>query len=287
MHEENEKIVKEFLRDLSARGCSKNTIRGYELDLTKFFEAMDKNYLDITFREIKLYFNEMAGIKSPRTVGRKMASVRSFYRWVEEIKAEEGEKYVPPTKALKSPKMPKRVPKYFTHDEVMRIINAAKCTRDKAVMMLLYSSGMRIDEMYKLNRTDIDWETKSMKVIGKGNKERVSQFNEETKELLLEYLATRNDDNPALFVGKGGGRLSKRTVQKFVSQAGKDAGMKRPVTPHKFRHSLASRLVQNSVPIQVVQSILGHNDISTTQIYACLDNKTVRDAYASVFDKDR
>ncbi|MDP4224816.1 MAG: tyrosine-type recombinase/integrase [Bacteroidota bacterium] len=282
---DNEKIIQEFLREMRTRGRSPNTIGGYTLDLNQFFKSVNKNYLEVTFRDVKNYFNEMTDSKTSRTVARKMAAVRSFYKYIEEIMAEENKQYVPPTKTIKTPKMPKRVPKYLTHEEVLQVINVAHCLRDKAVMWLLYTSACRIDELFKLNRDDMNWDTKSMNVIGKGNKERISQFNEEAKNILLEYLATRTDGNPALFTEKGDLRLSKRTIQKFVRLAGKEAGIKKPVTPHKFRHSLASRMVQNGAPIQAVQALLGHNDIATTQIYAYLDNKTVRNEYNAVFDK--
>ena len=156
----------------------------------------------------------------------------------------------------------------------------------KAIISLLFSSGMRISELWSLNRDTIDFETKQMCIIGKGNKERTCFMNTETKELLLQYLATRNDDNPALFVNRNGERLGRREIQKFFKKAGLDAGIKKPVTPHKMRHSFGSYMVQHGAPIQVVQQCLGHNDVSTTQIYSFLDNKTISDGYRSIFDKE-
>jgi integrase/recombinase XerD len=145
---------------------------------------------------------------------------------------------------------------------------------------------MRISELWSLNKDTIDFDNKQMRIVGKGNKERTCFMNTETKEMLLKYLDSRTDNNTALFVNRNGERLGRREIQKFFKKAGLDAGIKKPVTPHKMRHSFGSRMVQNGAPIQVVQQCLGHQDIATTQIYSFLDNKTITDGYRAVFDKE-
>lgn len=279
---DNEGIIEEFLSMLQLRGCSLNTVNGYRLDLNQFFKAINKQYDEIDFKEVNSYFRLMVNKKSIRTIARKMASVRSFYTWcVDEDYMKED-----PSRKLKSPKMPKRIPKYLTEDEIEQLINAMNSFRDKTVVVFLYTTGLRISEMYALNKDDMDWQTKTVKVLGKGNKERIVPFNERAKNMLLEYIATRDDDNPALFVEKNNLRLSKRSIQKSVKSAGIRAGIKKPVTPHKMRHSYGSHLIQEGVQLQTVSNLMGHSSTNVTEIYAWLSKKQVIDAYSSVFDKE-
>lgn len=279
---ENEKQIRLFLSKLQLKGYSQNTTGGYLRDLTKFFNSVNKEYKDVVWQDVNDYFLLMVDKKKPKSIAREMASVRSFFRWLE--KEEKIQK--DPTTKLETPKMPKRMPKFLTFNEVMAVMDALDSLRNKTVLYLLFVSGMRISELYGINKDDIDWQNKQIRVVGKGNKERFCPFNDRVKSMMEEYLITRTDSNVALFVERGGNRLSRRVIQRFVKEAGIKAGIKKPVTPHKMRHSLASMLVQNGVEIQKVKEILGHNDIATTQIYACLDNKSVRNAYNSVFDKD-
>jgi integrase/recombinase XerD len=279
--ESNEVLLEAFLSSLRLKNNSQNTINGYRVDVSKMFGKIDKHCLQIDSKDLNLYFLGMSS-KAPKTVARSMAAVRSFYRW---LKKNDYLKEIPIDK-LETPKMPKRLPKYLTDEEVRKVIDVIKSHRNKTIVMLLYSSGMRISELWSLNRDTIDFKNKQMRIVGKGNKERTAFLNEETKEMLEKYLASRIDDNPALFVNCNAERLGRREIQKFMKKAGLDAGLKKPVTPHKMRHSFGSRMVQNGAPIQVVQQCLGHNDIATTQIYSFLDNKTISDGYRSVFDKE-
>jgi integrase/recombinase XerD len=279
---DNEKIVEEFLSMLQLRGCSSNTVNGYRLDLNQFFKVLNKKFDEIDFKDVNPYFRTMVGKKSIRTIARKMASVRSFYAWcVDEDYVKED-----PSRKLKSPKMPKRIPKYLTEEEIEQLISAMNSFRDKTVVVFLYTTGLRISEMHALNKDDMDWQTKTVKVLGKGNKERIVPFNERAKNMLLEYLETRDDDNPALFVEKNNLRLSKRSVQKSIKAAGIRAGIKKPVTPHKMRHSYGSHLIQEGIQLQTVSNLMGHSSTNVTEIYAWLSKKQVIDAYSSVFDKE-
>jgi integrase/recombinase XerD len=279
--ESNSILLEAFLSSLRLKNSSLNTINGYRADVQKMFDKVNKDCCEVDSKDLNMYFLGITS-KSPKTVARKMAAVRSFYRW---LKKNDYIKEAPIDK-LETPKMPKRLPKYLTDSEVRQVIDAVKIYRNKTIVMLLYSSGMRISELWSLNRDTIDFENKQMRIVGKGNKERTAFLNQETKDMLEKYLASRTDNNSALFVNHNGERLGRREIQKFMRKAGLDAGLKKPVTPHKMRHSFGSRMVQNGAPIQVVQQCLGHNDIATTQIYSFLDNKTISDGYRSVFDKE-
>jgi integrase/recombinase XerD len=280
---ENTGIIQEFLASMKLRGCSPNTLNGYALDLRQFFKAVDKEYDQIDFRDVNSYFRGMVDKKAVRTIARKMASVRAFYSWC----LDEECIVTDPTRKLKAPKLPKRVPKYLTIEEINALIEAAPSLRDKAVIWLLYTSGLRISEMYALNRSDMNWEGKSMRVVGKGDKERLAHFSDDAKAILLEYLATRDDDNPALFVEKGGERLSRRVVQKMVKGAAERVGINKHVTPHTMRHTFASHLTQQGVQLQTVSKLLGHSSTNVTEIYSWLNQKQLTDAYESVFDKNK
>lgn len=277
----NQELLEAFLSNLKLKNSSENTINGYRFDIQKMFDKINKDCLLVDPKELQRYFLTFKN-NSPKTVARRMAAVRSFYKWLkknDEIKED-------PCSKLETPKMPKKLPKYLTDAEVRQVIDKIKSFRNKTIVMLLYSSGIRISELWSLNRDTIDFETKKMRVTGKGNKERTCFINNETKEMLLKYLESRTDNNQALFVTRDGKRLGRREIQKFVRKAGLDAGLKKPVTPHKMRHSFGSRMVQNGAPIQVVQQCLGHNDIATTQIYSFLNDENILNGYKAVFDKE-
>jgi len=279
--ESNNKLIKNCMSALKLKGSSTNTLRGYERDLQAFFKVVDKDAIKITFKDINPYFlNLMEENKAPRTLARHMAAIRCFYKYLlrnEYIK-------VDPTVKLDSPKLPKRLPEYLTDEQIRQIIDAANCYRDKVIMMVLYTTGARLNEIFQLNRIDIDFKNKKVAVIGKGNKQDFVYLNNEALEMLQKYFDERTDTNPALFVNNKNERLGKRYIQKMVKECGEKVGIT-GVHPHLYRHSLASRMAMDGIQIQTIQEILRHSSISTTQLYAHLNNEKVRGDYDKVFEK--
>jgi integrase/recombinase XerD len=256
-------------------------LSGYERDLFAFFQVVNKNALELDYKTINSYFLDlMTESKAPRTIARHMAALRCLYKFL--LKNE----YIDsdPTVKLESPKLAKRLPEYLLDEQVHLIMDSMKCLRDRCILALLYSSGMRLSELWRLNKNDINWNKKEIKVFGKGSKERIVPFNEETKMLLKQYLDERKDEDSALFVSNNGTRIGKRYIQRTLKERAESIGIK-GVHPHLLRHSLASRLCQNDVPIQEIQEILGHESIQTTTMYSHLNNQKIRNSYDRVYEQ--
>ena len=280
INDENQKLIKAFLNYLKMKGCSINTISGYDADLQAFFKQVNINALQINFKDINPYFlNLMGEGKAPRTINRKMAAIKCFYKFLIKNKHIKDN----PTLKLEGSKLSRKLPEYLTDEQVNQLIDSIECLRNKCIVALLYSSGMRLSEMYILNKNNINWNKKEIKVFGKGAKERIVPFNNKAKQLLLEYLQSRSDECEALFISNQKKRLGKRFIQKMLKEYGEKIGIN-GIHPHLFRHSIASRLCQNDVPIQEIQEILGHADIGTTTIYSHLNNTKVRNSYNRVFE---
>lgn len=277
----NEQLIKNCMSALKLKGYSHNTLSGYQKDLDSFFKVIDKNALSLDYKIINSYFlTLMSEDKSPRTIARHMAALRCFYKFLLKNEFIDSD----PTVKLESPKLSKRLPEYLLDEQVHLIMDSMKCLRDKCILALLYSSGMRLNELWQLNRNDINWDKKEIKVFGKGSKERIVPFNEEAKLLLKEYLDGRIDDNIALLVSTANIRIGKRYIQRMLKESAESVGIF-GVHPHLLRHSLASRLCQNDVPIQEIQEILGHESISTTTMYSHLNSTKIRNSYNRVYEK--
>jgi integrase/recombinase XerD len=174
---------------------------------------------------------------------------------------------------IKQPKVEKRLRKPLSDDVLELLRNVCATDREKAVVEFFYSTGCRLDEVYKLNRDDINWYNKSCMVIGKGNKEREVYISARSALFLKNYLEARRDSNPALFVGvrQPHLRLSGRAIEDIFGELGTRAGIKRKIHPHLMRHTMATNLLRNGASMSAVQGLLGHEDPATTQIYAQLD----------------
>ncbi len=203
-----------------------------------------------------------------------LASIKSFYSWLE------GADLITksPARAIPSIKTPKRVRKPLSHEELEKVRIACKTERERALVEFFYSTGCRLDEVYKLNRDDISWRNESCMVIGKGDKEREVYLNGKSKVHLQKYLVSRKDDNPALFVSERAPhrRLGRRMIEKTFSQLGIRAGINRPVFPHLIRHTTATNALNSGASLTAVQKMLGHENPGTTQIYAELNTTEIR-----------
>jgi integrase/recombinase XerD len=278
---DNEKKIELFINKMKMNGFSQNTLNGYALDVRLFFESVNKNWIDVTSDDLELFFGNLMDKRSKRTVARRMASVKAFYKYV----CEKDEDFKDPTRKLKTPKLDKTLPKYLTSEEESALIESANSVRDRAILLMLYITGMRISELWALNKEDIDFETKRIKVYGKGGKERFVFINNEVCELLKQYFNERTDNDPALFADKYGNRLSRRSVQKFTKRCGQKAGIKKKVTPHCQRHTHATTMLRAGIPLEVIQQDLGHSQLATTLLYAKLNDTAVCDAHENVFGK--
>lgn len=192
---------------------------------------------------------------------------------------------------IKNPKRTKSLPKSLNEKEVKDLIEAVSINeddtpfkikskrRDKVILTLLYSTGLRISELVKLIKRDIDFDERTIRVRGKGDKDRIVLFDENTKEQLMDYIDKDNHESEYIFVNKNGNKLTPRYVQMMIKKYAKEAGIKKKVTPHVLRHSFATHLLKNGVDIRVIQQLLGHSSLSTTQIYTSVDMDTIKTVY--------
>lgn len=254
----------------------KNTLKNYNLHLSSFARFLKRNVEDITTMHIRNYLSDFQYLK-PSSIATKVSVLKSFFGWLfeEEIIQKD------PTRKIKSPKYNKHNPKYLDVDELEMLRDACESPRERSLVECLYATGSRLSEIQNMNISDIDFTNFAAKVIGKGNKERDVFFSLKAIHHLKKYLNSRNDDNNALFVSlrKPYGRLSPRGIQREIEQIAKRSPIKKKVTPHVLRHTFATLSLGNNMDISVISSILGHSDISTTQIYAHVTDENKKYQY--------
>ncbi len=279
--ERNKALVEEFLRNKKLMGLSSKSIQNYNQLLQKYITYCDKLVLDYRpedIREFLSFYQELnnCGNVSLNNVRRILST---FYEYLHT------EEYIlkNPMKAVKHIKEPKRIKKPFSDDEI-EVMRKALLEdydyRDIAIFELLLSSGVRLSELESINRDDLDFDTQTFTVVGKGDKERKCYFGTKAKIALNEYLDTRDDDNPALFVNfqKTHGeirRLGASGIGTFVRELGRYCGIDE-VHPHRFRRTFATRLLHRKMPLEQIQRLLGHDNINTTMIYVNVDEEEVK-----------
>ena len=272
------KIIELFLQSKKLQGFSELSIHGYKLELRKFVDFLEKevgkSMLEIKPAHVRLYLGQNPKLK-PASISRKIAILKSLYKFLI------NEDYIDVNimDKIDTPKTPKSLPKFLTLEEIDAVRKACKSKRDRAIVELMFATGMRLSELQRLNRDDIDFKNNRILVTGKGSKQRYVLFSKNTEKYLKEYLATRKDENEALFLSQRGRRMSHRAIQHLMKQLGEDAGLNKNLHPHKLRHTFGSIGVQNGMNIQAVSTLMGHSSISTTQIYARLTDEYVSKEY--------
>jgi len=301
-------------------GKSFNTIRGYRRDLLQFMEYLEEyeeihNFEEIemmTFRSFIAYLNspkrleevekndknvksienmensdKKAKLKpiSKRSINRKISALRTFFKYLQEIKVIETNKAA----YINVPKFEKELPNVLNRDDLNRlrnVINTEKITgiRDRLIIELLYSSGLRSMELINLSEFMIDIEEREIRVIGKGDKERITFFSENAKKWLIKYIEEKkrqyeNYTREVLIVNSKGKKLTTRSLRRLISAHAHEAGIQKEITPHVFRHSFATELLNNGVDIRYLQELLGHSSIATTQVYTHVTKAFLRDIY--------
>ena len=276
--------IKEFIAFIKIeRGYSANTVKAYQRDLEQFFKYAGAKVTRETVKKYLEYLYEHSF--SVASAERKLACLKSFYHFVI------GEGFIEqdPTSDISLPKKSKLLPKAMSFAETDRLLASARGTsphdlRDAALLELLYATGMRASELVSLNLSDINFAVSFVRCTGKGNKERIIPVGEAAMAALKDYLekgrpAFPQKDQLALFLDKNGERLSRQglwlTVKKYV----KIAGGKEKTSPHTFRHSFATHLLERGADLRSVQEMLGHSDISTTQIYTSVSRERLKKMY--------
>lgn len=283
--------IKNFLNHIKIqRGDSPNTLRAYKKDLEEFFAFTKLKINEIDPMVIRGFISEqIIKGKSKRTVVRKLSSIRSFFSYL----YNEGLIIINPARAVSSLKVKRSLPKFLTVDDTFKLVEAPsedKFTvyRDKAILELLYGCGIRVSELCSLNLDDINFKEGLLKVKGKGNKERIIPIGQKAIGAIKKYFAIRHilrikknfsaQETP-LFINNRGGRLSDRQVRRIVIKYAKAIGVLEKIGPHTLRHTFASHLLMEGADLRVIQELLGHSSLSTTQIYTHIDLKHLMEIY--------
>ena len=273
-----EKIMTEYLNYLkNTKKSSNNTIQAYRRDLNFFFEYLNKNnmdYLKVGYDDVQKYMEELNGEgRKAASVSRRLATLRSFYGFLLKKKLIKAI----PTNKVNTPKVEKKAPMILTADEVEILLsqpksNDLKGIRDKAMLEFAYATGMKVSEIINLDLKDVNL-VDSYVVCNEGYSKRVVPLGRISKEALVEYLDNsrpyllKTEDEKPLFVNIMGNRLTRQGFWKIIKQYQEQAHIDKEITPHVLRHSFATHLLQNGADMRAVQTMLGHTDIASTQVY--------------------
>lgn len=276
VHPDLTEKTKMFIASKKLEGLSPVTLDSYVLELRIFSEHVKKRVSEITTADIRCYLANFDYLKMI-SISRKLSVLKSFFGWLtaEEILLRD------PTSKIKPPKKEKRLPKALTIEELEMMREACETNRQRAFLEVLYATGCRLSEVQALNKSDINYQTMSCRVIGKGNKEREVYFSPKAMYHLRKYLLSRTDECEALFITerKPYRRLGDRGIQREIKKIAKMAGIEKSVSPHTLRHTFATLTLNNGADIAAVQALLGHEDPSTTQIYAQLTEEKKRESH--------
>lgn len=283
-----EKYIEKFIRYLEIeRNYSAHTVLNYKLDLQdfgRFLASPDLEKIDyLTLRKYLAVLKEKN--LGSRTVGRRLSALRSFFRFL----SREGYIKTNPILMLSSPKLDKHLPSFMTEEEVKKLIESAfarneadiQGLRDRAILEAFYSSGLRISELVGLNLDDLDFISGIVKVRGKGKKERIVPIGEAALSAIRKYVEKKKKQSTAIFLNKNSSRITTRGVRYLLVKYLRLAEMKPGVSAHTFRHSFATHLLNRGADLRTVQELLGHANLSTTQIYTHLTTEKLK----SVYDK--
>lgn len=284
-----EDIVKflDYIKD--EKRLSQNTLESYQRDINQYKEYIDENkinYTEANNENVVNYLDYLTDLnKKPSTVSRHLASIRLFYQYLLRNKKVEEE----PTRGIQSPKIEKKAPSILSSQEVSLFLEQPKgedlkSIRDKAMLEVAYATGMRVTEIISLNVDDIDLNASSVTCKSK-NKQRIIPLGKMSLKALEEYmLKARNslikDENEkALFVNINGKRLTRQGFWKIIKYYKEQAHITKDITPHVLRHSFATHLLQNGADLKAIQAMLGHSDISSTQVYMQFQDGALKDVY--------
>ncbi len=285
-----EKQIKLFLEFLeNDKKLSENTLQSYRRDIVQFQEYLDNerlSYSKIDQQEIKKYIEYLKKIgKKTSTISRNLASIRSFYQFLLRNKKVKKD----PTEGMPSPKIDKKAPSILSSDEVELLLEQPsdadlKGIRDKAMLEFAYATGMRVTEIISLNISDVNFE-KSYVVCNSENKKRTIPLGAMSIKALKEYIKNarpvmiKSEDETALFVNVNGKRLTRQGFWKIIKYYKEQAHITKDITPHVLRHSFATHLLQNGADLKSIQMMLGHSDISSTQVYMQFQDDSLKNVY--------
>lgn len=261
-------------------GYSQHTLKAYRLQSNLLIRHLgDIDIEDVTFGQLKKYLVSQEHLK-PASIGHRVRFLKSLFKWAQD----EGLIVGNPSSRLREPKTGVRIPKAMSEEDIELMREGCTSPLEHALIEFMYTTGCRIGEVVTLNRSSIDWETRSVIVRGKGDKEREVYFTIKAGIWIKRYLKSRKDTDVALFVTeRAPHRMSIAQVRYIVKRVAKRAEVEVNVYPHKLRHSYATHLFNNGAPLEGIQTLLGHAKMETTRLYAQLSGQRRRDLYQKYF----
>lgn len=290
---------KQYLQDFKSyliveKNFSKHTSKAYCSDILSYLLWLeDFSCLEVSFAKVRDYLHFIQKFNYKKTtIARKIASIRTFYKYLFRERLVETN----PAINLNAPKRPKSLPKFLTVDEIEKVLNGIKIDtpagfRNRAILELLWATGMRVSELSGLNFGSLNLNSNEITVFGKGSKERIVLVSDRAKTYLNRYLETARSlvakgyrlepttDSSPVFINNTGYRLQDKTIRNVINDVVNSIELPKKVTPHMFRHSFATKLIENGADLRVVQELLGHASISNTQIYTHVSTQHLKDVY--------
>lgn len=283
-------LLSEYLEYIEVeKGLSINTTEAYRRDLTAFIDFCRQNgageIVEIKRSHLNSYILDLRDNNyTPGSVVRKIASLRGFFKWL--VASE----YISvnPALTLEQPKLPKKLPKVMTFDEITQILNSKLNKEESLILELLYGCGLRVSELVNLKLNNIDINSKYIQCYGKGSKERIVPFGKKAQSALKKYLKNRDlivlkynlSESKILLLKENGKPINRQDVYNFIRKQGEK--IHKHISPHTLRHSFATHLLENGADLRIVQELLGHSDVSTTQLYTHITKKRLKDVYFAI-----
>lgn len=280
------------------KNYSELTIKGYLKDLDLFLEYLNENnikkYNDVQYSNIRLYINYLYDLKyNNKTISRHISSLRSFFKYLKHNDVIKNN----PMILVSNPKLNKKLPKYLNFNDVESLLDAyghndCLSIRNSLILEMLYSTGVRVSEIINIKLRDVSIANKSINILGKGNKERIVYFGNKCFKLIELYLKKSynnlNINNlEYLFLSKTGKKINDREIRKIVDDAAKIVNIDLKISPHVLRHTFATHMLNEGADLRSVQELLGHENLSTTQIYTHLTNEKIRNIYLNAHPRAR
>lgn len=272
------------------RAYSDNTVGAYMNDLNKYEEFLKKDILESDTEDLEKYLKYIKNLEST-TVAHKITSIKSYFNY----NIKRGIVSVNPADKVSRPKLTKHLPEYLTEEEVGKLLDVEVKSpydyRNKTILELLYSSGIRISELVNIKNPNYDSEECLIRIMGKGSKERIVPLGDYAVNIMNDYM---NNYRPLInkkhtdyvFINNRGDKISRQFIFKVIKKEALKKGIKKDISPHTLRHTFATHLLKNGADLRIIQELLGHENISTTQIYTHVTNNKLKSDYETYFPKD-
>lgn len=292
-------LILKYIEEIKyEKNYSNLTIKGYLENLDSFLEYLNENniksYDDVEYQTIRDYISNLYDLNyTNKTISRYISAIRSFFKYLKSNNYIEDN----PCTLISNPKLDKRLPKYLNFDEIEKLLKAFDNNnylgiRNSLILEILYSTGIRVSEITNIKKNDISFDNKSIVINGKGNKQRIVYFGKICLTLLEKYINNsypilNQNNNDYLILSKTGKKINEREIRKIVDDAASIAGIKIKISPHVLRHTFATHMLNEGADLRSVQELLGHENLSTTQVYTHLTNEKIRNVYLNAHPRAR